>query len=436
MPDDTPAAPAPEARAGALAPLRYPAFRMLAAGATISQVGNAMAPIALAFAVLDLTGSVTSLGLVVGARSVANVVFLLLGGVLADRLPRRTLIVGSAALSAASQSAVAALVLTHTATIGLLAVLSAVNGTVSAANFPASAALLPQTVPAGIRQQANVIARLGLNAAAIGGASVGGVIVATVGPGWGLAVDAASFLAAGCFFALVRVAVAGGRTVPGERAVRASTLTELREGWTEFVSRTWVWVVVLGFMFLNAAWAGGLQVLGPVVADATIGRAAWGVVLATQTLGMVVGGLVALRLRMRRLLRYGVACMAGPSLILLALAVRPAAGVLLPAAFLAGLAAEQFGVAWVTSMQQYVPADKLGRVYSYDALGSFLAIPLGQAAAGPVASAVGSRATLLGAAGIVLAATLLMLASRSVRTLSRWPDPGPDSRPAAVPAAD
>ncbi len=257
--------------AGALAPLRYGAFRMLAAGGLISMVGNAMAPVALAFAVLDLTGSVTSLGLVVGARSVANVVFLLLGGVLADRLPRRAVMVGSAALSGASQAAVATLVLTHTATTGLLMVLSAVNGTVAAANLPASAAILPQTVPDGIRQQANAIARLGLNTASIGGASAGGLIVATVGPGWGLAADAASFLIAGCLFALIRAPAASVRAAP-----RASTLGQLREGWTEFVSRTWVWVVVLGFMFLNAAWAGGTQVLGPVVADATIGRpGAW-----------------------------------------------------------------------------------------------------------------------------------------------------------------
>ena len=402
------------AHSSALAPLRHRAFRMLAIGGLVSMVGNGIAPIALAFAVLDLTGSVTSLGLVVGARSVASVVFLLLGGVLADRLPRRAVMVGSAALSGASQLAVATLVLTHTATIGLLMVLSAVNGTVAAGYLPASAAILPQTVPDGIRQQANAIARLGLNMASIGGASGGGLIVATVGPGWGLAVDAASFLVAGCFFALIRVPAAGQRAAP-----RASTLAQLREGWSEFVSRTWVWAVVLGFMFLNAAWAGGVQVLGPVVADATIGRAAWGLVLATLTLGMVAGGFVALRLRVRRLLRLGVACMAVPSLVLLALAVHPTMPVLLPAAFVAGLTLEQFGVAWVTSMQHYVPADKLGRVYSYDALGSFVAIPVGQVLAGPAAGALGSTATLLGAAGVVLAATVGMLSSRSVRTLPR-----------------
>ncbi len=134
---------------------------------------------------------------------------------------------------------------------------------------------------------------------------------------------------------------------------------------------------------------------------------------------MVAGGFVALRLRVRRLLRLGVACMAGPSLILLALALRPTVPVLLPVAFVAGLTLEQFGVAWVTSMQYYVPADKLGRVYSYDALGSFVAVPLGQVLAGPVAAAWGSTATLLGAAGVVLAATGAMLSSRSVRTLPR-----------------
>jgi MFS family permease len=414
-----------------LAPLRHPAFRYLLAGRTIATVGNAVAPVALAFAVLDLTGSIAALGLVVGARSLTNVLFVLVGGVLADRLPRHLVMVASSLLAAGTQAAVATVVLTGTATVPLLMVLSAANGLVAAFALPATAALVPQTVPAGIRQQANALNRLGFNGAMIIGASAGGMLVAAVGPGWGLAVDAATFaLAAGCF-AAVRVPQA--RSTPG--AGRGpSFFTELREGWTEFISRTWLWVVVLAFCFANAAIAGGVQVLGPAVADDTVGRRAWGLVLAAQTAGMVVGALVAIRVRVRRLLRYGVLCFAGEALLLLSLAFIPRVDTLLVSAFLAGLAIEQFVVAWDTTMQQQIPPDRLARVYSYDMLGSFIAIPLGEVLAGPVAHAFGTGPALLGAAGIVVLTVVGMLASRDVRTLEQRPagEPAPQAAPAAV----
>ncbi len=394
-----------------LAPLRYAAFRRLAAGRLVNMVGNAVAPVALAFAVLDLTGSVRDLGLVVGARSLMNVLFVLFGGVLADRFPRRLVLVGSNLLGALTQAAVAALVLTGTATIPLLLALGAANGVVSALAQPASAAATPQTVPAELIQPANAIIRLGMNAGMIGGTALGGLLVAAVGPGWGLAVDAFTFAVAAVAFAGVRVPAARGG------AVRAGIVADLREGWTEFAARTWVWVVVLGFMVLNAALAGGMSVLGPAVADATIGRSAWGLVLAAQTVGMVVGGVVALRLRVRRLLLLGVVCMVAESLLLVGLALTPTLVALLSAAVAVGIAVEQFAVAWETSIAQHVPADRLARVYSYDMLGSFVAIPLGQVAVGPVAAVVGTRDTLLVLAALVVLSVLGMVSSRAVRRL-------------------
>ncbi|MEV4198344.1 MFS transporter [Micromonospora globbae] len=337
-----------------LAPLRYGAFRYLAAGRLVNMLGNGVAPIALAFAVLDLTGSVRDLGLVVGARSLMTVLFVLFGGVAADRIPRRLVLVGSNALGALTQAAVAALVLTGTATIPLLLALSAANGIVSALSQPASAAATPQTVPPELIQPANALIRLGINAGMIGGAALGGLLVAAVGPGWGLAIDALTFAVAAMAFTGVRVAA------PSGKSTRTSVVADLREGWTEFTARTWVWVVVLGFMILNAALAGGVNVLGPAVADDTIGRSAWGVVLAAETAGMVVGGLIALRIRVRRLLLLGVACMFAESFLLLGLALAPTIVVLLAAAAMVGIAVEQFAVAWDTSIAQHVPADRLG----------------------------------------------------------------------------
>lgn len=402
--------------ASSLAPLRYRPFRLLVAGRTVTMLGNAVAPIALAFAVLDLTGSVRDLGLVVGARSLANVVFLLAGGVIADRFPRHLVMVAASALAAVTQALVATAVLTGSASIPLLLALSAVNGMVTAFAFPASSALLPQTVPAPIRQQANAINRLGFNAGMIAGAAAGGALVALVGPGWGLTVDAATFAIAAVCFALVRVP-----DVRDPGAGRRHVLADLREGWTEFAGRTWLWVVVVGFMFLNAAYAAVIAVLGPAVADQTIGRGAWGLVLAAQTTGMVVGAVVALRLRVRRLLLLGVICTGAVILLPAALALAPQVAVLLAAGFVGGLGIEQFGVAWETSMQEHIPADRLARVYSYDALGSYVAIPVGQVSAGPAALAIGTDPTLLAAAGIIALAVLGMLASRQVRGLGRYP---------------
>jgi MFS family permease len=415
-------------------PLRHPAFRLLLTGRTISALGNAFAPIALAFAVLDLTGSATDLGLVVGTRTLVNVLFLLFGGVLADRLPRHLLMVGSALAAAATQGVVAALVLTHTANIPTLIALSAVNGMVSALSMPASAALLPQTVPADERQQANALARLLLNAAAIIGAPVAGVAVAVVGPGWGIAVDAATFAVSAICFALVRVPAPAAEPAPGSESAegliggeqtagaaagegRKSILADLRTGWTEFISRTWLWVVVAGFCVLNAAWSGALTVLGPVVADETFGRQSWGFILAAETAGMIVGGLIAMRIRVHRLLFLGTAATALEALPALSLGVFPHVGLLVVAGFVAGVGLEQFGVAWETTMQEHVPADKLARVYSYDMVGSFVAIPVGQVIAGPVAQAVGVEPTLVGAAALMLLAVLGMLSSRDVRHL-------------------
>jgi MFS family permease len=422
-------------------PLRHSAFRLLSAARTVNALGNSFASIALGFAILDLTGSATDLGLVIGIRTLVNVLFLLFGGVLADRLPRHLLMVGSSAVAALTQGAIAALVLSHTATIPLLIALSIVNGMVAALSFPATAALVPQTVPAEERQQANALGRLLLNSATIVGAPLAGIVVAAVGPGWGIATDAASFAIAALCFALVRIpapAVPAAGTpvptpVPSDPAVeftgaeqsgglpssgaKPSIFADLRTGWTEFWSRTWLWVVVAGFCVINACNSGSISVLGPVIADATFGRKSWGFVLAATTAGLIVGGLIAMRIRVRRLLFLGCATTVAMVLPVFALGLYPHIAVLVVAGIISGLGLEQFGVAWETTMQEHIPADKLARVYSYDMLGSLLAVPLGQVLAGPAAQAFGAKAALVGAGSLIVLAVLGMLSSRDVRHL-------------------
>jgi len=393
-------------------PLGCAPFRWLLTGRVVNSLGNSVAPIALAFAVIDLTRSASDLGIVVGARSVANVLLLLFGGVLADRLPRGLVLVGSCVAAAVTQGCVAALILTGQAQIWSLAALGFVNGAVAALSFPASAALTPSTVPAELFQRASAITRIGLNLTNVLAISLGGVLVATVGPGWGIAVDAGSFALAGLAFTRVHVDHVAKQD-------ETTMLADLREGWSEFISRTWVWVVVLQFCVVNAALSGAEGVLGPVVADRTIGRGLYGVVLAASTLGLIIGAVFALKMTTRRPLLLGVAAMLLSVLPALGLGIAPNLAVLVPCFLIAALGTDVFGVAWDTSLAQNVPADKLARVYSYDALGSLVAIPVGEVAVGPVAQIIGVRSTLIGCATAILGATLLALASRSVLNLER-----------------
>ncbi|MEU4246457.1 MFS transporter [Amycolatopsis sp. NPDC026612] len=403
-----------------LAPLREAPFRALVTGRSLAQFGNAVAPFALAFAVVDLTGSAVDLGIVVGARSLANVLLLLFGGMLADRLPRSVILQGTETAAALTQAAVAASVLCGFASIPLLAGLGFVNGAVSAISLPAAAALTPSTVPGSLLTQANALVRLLANTGRIAGAGLAGVVVAFAGSGWALAGNALLFLAAA--LAYRRIRLPRGERVPGSRP-----LTELAEGWREFRARAWVWLVVLQFMIVNAATAGALLVIGPLVADDTFGRTGWGFALAAQTAGSLLGGVLAAHWQPRRMLFISVAVVMAAALPMLALAETPYLLPLLAAMVLSGIALEQFSVAWDVSLQENIPPDKLARVYSYDMLGSFVAMPLGQISAGPLAEHTGRTPTLIGGAALVILATALVLCSSQIRGLVRRTPSRPDA---------
>jgi len=253
-----------------------------------------------------------------------------------------------------------------------------------------------------------------LNAALVGGGAVGGALVALVGPGLGLALDATCFAVAALCFSRITAALVG-------RTIRTSPWRDLREGWGEFVARRWVWVVVAQFCVVNAAWVGGTAVLGPAVANTTIGRLGWGFSSAALGAGLAIGALIAMRRQPDRALGFGVLLCLTLTAPLLVLARGPSLVVLLPVMFVAGVALEQFGVAWDVSLQENVPPQRLARVYSYDALGSYLAIPLGEVAVGPIAERLGIGPTLVGCAALIAAATLTALASNDVRRLRRRP---------------
>ncbi|MGH8892916.1 MAG: MFS transporter [Actinomycetes bacterium] len=395
-----------------MAPLTFRPFRLLLGGRLADNLAHAIAPIALAFAVLDLGGSPSQLGMVLACRAVPTVLLVLFGGVIADRLPRHFVLVAANIVGAATQALVAVLLLTGSAEIWTLAAIEVVNGSASAFLFPAASGLTPQTVPAAHLQPANALVRLGHNMAFITGAAGGGLLVATAGSGWAFAVDSVLYLVGAVVLARLNLPRA-------ERLESGNVLADLRTGWTEFSSRTWLWVIVVVFAFVNAAIAAAFQTLGPVVADETVGRAAWGAVLAAQAVGMLAGGVVALRSQWSRPLFVGTATVLLEVPVLLVLGISPQVLALVAAAFLAGLGLETFSVAWDVSMQSNIPEDRLSRVYAYDWFGSLVFIPIGQILAGPIAAGVGMRTTIVGAGVVILAATLVALCVPSVRNLRR-----------------
>jgi MFS family permease len=352
---------------------------------------------------------------VLAARTVPQVVFLLVGGVIADRWPRQLMMVGANAVSGTAQAAVALLLLLGVAEVWHLVALEIVAGASSAFFFPASSGIVPQTVPPRMLQEANALLRMSMSATTIFGAAAGGILVAAIGSGWALAFDAATYFASALL--LGRIGLPRSARIEGSNA-----LAELRDGWREFSSRTWLWTIVVAFGFMNAAHSGASNVLGPTIAREELGgAAAWGFILSAEAAGFVAGGLLMLWLRPRRILLVGCAAMALllPGLLLLAAAAP--VPVIAGAYLLAGVGIETFGVLWDMSLQQNIPQEKLSRVYSYDALGSFVLIPLGLVVAGPLAEAIGADETLWLAAAIIAAGTIGMLLVNDVRRLERKP---------------
>jgi MFS family permease len=398
----------------ALAPLAHREFRLLFVGRLTSLAGSAIAPIALAFAVLEITGSATDLGVVLAAGFVPQIVLFLFGGVIADRLPRHRVMVAADVIDGVVQLVAAVLVLGGTAEIWHLAVLNAVRGGATAFFFPAAQGLTPQTVPGAQLQEANALLRLTYSGTNIVGTALGGLLVAGVGPGWALGWDAATYFAGAAVIALMRT--------PSSRpeAADTSVLADLRDGWIEFASRTWLWAIVAAAALGNMATSMGWAVLGPVVADRELGGAsAWGFILAALSTGFVVGGLLAFKFRPEHPLRAGQIALLLAPLGMAGLALGLPVWAVAAGALCAGIGLELFGVFWELSLQQHVPRSKLSRVSSYDALGSFLAIPVGQIVAGPLSDAIGVEPTIWVAVALFAVPTAACLLVGDVRDLRR-----------------
>ena len=394
-------------------PLRHASYRWLLSGVAVNSLGNGIAPVALAFAVLDLGGDASDLGVVVGLYALADVAAVLFGGVLGDRLPRTVMMQGSSALAAVAQGLVAASLVGGWSSIPLLAGLGMVNGALGALGGPSSSAITQQTVPAQLLRTAITWRRISQNVAVIVGSGAAGLLVAGAGSGWALAVDAFTFAFAAACYRLVQVAPL---VVPAERG---SMLADVREGFAEVMRHTWLWLLILQALLYHLFYGGAQGVLGPIVVGDSLGRPAWGWALSTMMLGFVVGGLVTLRWKPRRALYVGTWFLALTAAFPVAMALSDSLAVVLAGAFLHGFGLEIFSVGWDLSIQEQVAPDKLARVYSFDMIGSFIARPVGLALTGPVAELVGFRTWLLVVGAVILVSVLVALTSPDVRRLER-----------------
>jgi MFS family permease len=428
--------------------LRERDFRLLFTGQAISLIGSSITTIALAFAVLEIShDSYTDVGFVMAAGLVPVVAFLLIGGVWADRLPRQWVMLVSDVVRFLCQAVMAWLLVSGRATIVELVVLQFLRGTAEAFFRPAQSGLVPQTVSAGRLQQANALRGLTESLGVTVGAALGGVLVATVGSGWAIGIDSLSYLASAAFLwelrnlAPVRAFAAppshhsvdeGPWIVAGEgRAAAApdgqggtdnSFLRDLYEGWHEFRSRTWLWVMVCEAMVFHLVIIAPLMVLGPAIARQSLGgAAAWGGILAALGVGQVVGGAIGLRLQPARplLLCGWLTLLEVPLFAFFALGYGTMA--LIAAAALCGVSAALVNVLWETTLQEQIPAEALSRVSAFDLMGSLAFYPLGMAVAGPIAAVIGIAGSFAVAGGATVVSAVVQIVLPDIRGVRRRP---------------
>jgi MFS family permease len=408
---------------GRFGPLLERPFRLLWIGRTGSSLGDSLVVVAIPFAVLRIGGTATGLGVVLAAYTLGRAAFVMAGGVWADRLPRRAVMIGADLVRFGTQATTAALLFTHSLQVWELAVLQATAGAAGGFFVPASTALVPRTVSAGLLQQANALLSLSQSATSILGPAVSGAIVSTAGPAWVFAIDAGTFLFSAAFLFALRVD-------DQFAAARKRFWHDLADGWHEVRRIRWLTAGFLGFALGNVG-IGMYFVLGPLVAREHLGgAAAWGLILTAGAIGGVVGGLLAYRFRPQRPVATAFAVWSlgiAPTLALippLPVAAIMVANGLFTASVIVG------NTLWETSLQREVRPERLARVGSIDWMLSLCLMPAGQALAGPISASIGVRSTLLLAGALMCVPNLLVVALvREVRQVRRpeAPEPAPVS---------
>jgi MFS family permease len=384
------------------------------AGSTTSALGDAMVQIALIFAILRVGGTASDIGVVLAATTVARVAFLLAGGVWADRMRRQYVMLTADGVRGVVQATLAVLLVTGHARIWELAVGGALYGAAASFFSPASTALVPETVPAGLLQQANSLLGLPGSFFSVAGPAAAGVLIAAFGPGWLFAADAASFFVSLACLARLRVPP---RPLPAPRPF----LADLAEGWHELAVRRWYWINLLAHACCNFV-VPALFVLGPVIAASSLGGApAWGALSASWGLGAVAGGIVGLRVKPRRPLAAADLLMAGIALPLLALALSRSVALIAAAEAVFGFTMIVGNTVWITAMQSLIPDQVRARVGAYDLFVSLVIMPVGWVVMGPLSSSIGYTPTLIASAALGSVPCAMVALVPQVRRVRRTP---------------
>ncbi|KDP91241.1 transporter [Clavibacter cf. michiganensis LMG 26808] len=351
---------------------------------------------------------------VLACQALPQLLLILVGGVVADRVSRSRLMVSAEVTATAAWVGLALVSGSGTPSITGLAVLAAVSGIATAVFTPAMSGVVPQLVRPEQLQRANATIRVGQNAALLIGLGLSGVVVAAFGATTALVVNAASFGVSGILIARIRV------PDPARASVRL--LVDLRRGAREFAARQWLWVTTAQFSVVVAALNATAGVLGPLVATQHYGGAtAWSIIIGSQAVGTIGGATLAARIRVAHPIRTAVLATLGLAVPMLLLACTAPVWLCCAGMLVSGIAIDVFGVLWSTTLQQRVPEDVLSRVSAFDSFGSLSLAPLGLLVAGPVAAATGTGPALLACAGLVVAATLAALISPEVRRLRSVP---------------
>ena len=387
-------------------------FTGLAISRFISNLGNGVSPIALAYGVLSLPGATgRDLSIVMAARFVPLLAFMLFGGVIADRFQRNRLVGGSDMLGSFLAATSAISLIAGFSSVWLLALMGGLFGILNAIWWPAMSGVLPEILPKEKLQEGNAVIGLMTNIGYIIGTLSGGVIVATAGAGWGLLVDATSFFIAGVIVWNLPLIGKIKEKSPG-------IIHDLIVGWREFISRSWVITMVISFSLINMAFEAMLSVLGPLnFSNPTTGPREWSYNLAGLTVGMLLGGIWVLKVKIGRPLYLSMFLIAFSVVWDFALAFDYSLPLTVIASIFSGVSVEVFMVTWSTSLQSHVPEESYSRVNSYDALGSYGIAPLGIVAAGPLAMHFGVNSILFATGAITLIASVASLLVPSVRNL-------------------
>jgi MFS family permease len=402
--------------------LRYREFRLLFAGQFVSLLGDGLFVVALSFAVLEETHSDTGLGVVLAAGALPLVAFLLVGGVWADRLPRRGVMLAADLVRMVIQAVLATLVLAGHATLGAFIALYALYGVAMAFFSPASTGLVPETLPSSELPSANGLLGMTRSLTAVAGGVIGGVLVAAVGAGSAIALDSVSFAVSAITLSFMHVGKVGAAT-------REPFLHGLAVGWREVRARRWVWMTILNVSLFLMLVVAPFDVVGPIVSLRSLGGpVAWGLISASFAGGMALGGLLSMVVRFRRPVLYACWVFLVTSLAPLLLARAAPVLVICLAYALDGTAVGLFVATWDTALQREIPPRVLSRVSAWDWMGSVAGMPLGFALTGPALALLGEDGTLYAMAGCGLVLAVWMLSTPDIRNI------GAAREPSAVPS--